>query len=302
MLGTDLNRTLGSVTTATLEIAFEEYGSRDGPVVVLLHGFPDDVRAWDGVAPQVAAAGYRVIVPYLRGYGLTRFRYPDTRRVGQQAALGQDVIDLLDGLAVERATLAGFDWGCRAACVAAIHAPERVLGLLAIGGYDVHDGEFRAGLLPPAGERECWYQWYFHTARGVRGLTENRREICRFLWASWSPEWRFDEATFATTVASFDNPDFVDVVVQEYRHAHGSVLGDPQYEPLEQRLVAGPAIVVPSLVLHGAADAIHLPERSLPGMARFPAGTERRVIEGAGHFLPREAPGATAAAVLELAA
>ena len=290
-----------SVTTPTLEIAYEEHGQADAPVVVLLHGFPDDIHAWDQVAPKVASADFRVIVPYLRGYGPTRFRDPDTRRVGQQAALGQDVVDLLDGLAVERATLAGFDWGCRAACVAAIHAPERVSALLAIGGYDVHDADFRAGLLPPAGERECWYQWYFHTARGVRGLTENRREICRFLWESWSPEWDFDDATFATTANSFDNPDFVEVVIQEYRHAHGNVLGDPRYEPLEQFLLTGPPIEVPSLVLHGAADAVHLAERSLPGMGRFPAGTQRRLIDAAGHFLPREAPDAVAAAVVELA-
>jgi pimeloyl-ACP methyl ester carboxylesterase len=296
------NSRLGSVSTASLEIAYEEHGQADAPLVVLLHGFPDDVRAWDQVAPQVAAAGYRVVVPYLRGYGLTRFRDSDTPRVGQQAALGQDVVDLLDGLGVERATVAGFDWGCRAGCVAAIHARERVAALLAIGGYDVHDAEFRAGLLPPAGERECWYQWYFHTARGVRGLTENRREICRFLWEYWSPTWDFADATFATTAASFDNPDFVDVVVQEYRHAHGSVLGAPRYEPLEQLLVTGPPIEVPSLVLHGAADAVHLPERSLPGMTRFPTGTERRLIEGVGHFLPREAPDAVAEAVVELAA
>ena len=295
-------QTLRSVSTATLEIVYETHGKVDAPVVVLLHGFPDDVRAWDRVVGPVVAAGCRVIVPYLRGYGLTRFRDPDTRRVGQQAALGQDVIDLLDGLEVARATLAGFDWGCRAACVAAIQAPERVSALLAIGGYDVHDAGFRDGLLPPAGERDCWYQWYFHTARGVRGLTENRREICRFLWESWSPEWDFDDTTFATTAASFDNPDFVDVVVQEYRHAHGSVLGDPRYEPLEQLLATGPSIRVPSLVLHGAADAIHLPERSLPGMARFPAGTQRRLIDGAGHFLPREAPDVVAEAVVELAA
>lgn len=290
------------VTTATLEIAYEEHGHADAPVVVLLHGFPDDIRAWDQVATSVAAAGYRVIVPYLRGYGLTRFRERDTQRVGQQAALGQDVVDLLDGLAVERATLAGYDWGCRAACVASIHAPERVAALLAIGGYDVHDADFRAGLAPPAVERLIWYQWYFHTARGVRGLTENRRAICRFLWESWSPEWRFDDATFETTAASFDNVDFVEVVVQEYRHAHGGVLGDPRYEPLEQILVTGPSIDVPSLVLHGAADAVHLPARSLPRMGRFPAGTERRLIEGAGHFLPREAPDAVADAVVELAA
>jgi pimeloyl-ACP methyl ester carboxylesterase len=291
---------VGSVSTETLEIAYEERCLPDAPVVVLLHGFPDDVRAWDQVASAVAAAGYRVIVPYLRGYGPTRFRDPDTPRVGQQAALGQDVIDLLEGLEVERAALAGFDWGCRAACVAAIHSPERVSALLAIGGYDVHDADFRAGLLPPDGERDCWYQWYFHTDRGVRGLTQNRREICRFLWESWSPQWQFDDATFTTTAASFDNPDFVAVVVQGYRHAHGSLLGDPRYEPLEQFLVTGPSINVPSLVLHGAADAIHLPARSLPMMGRFPAGTERRLIEGAGHFLPREAPEAVAEALLEL--
>jgi pimeloyl-ACP methyl ester carboxylesterase len=291
---------LASVSSAALEIAYEEQGPPDGAVVVLLHGFPDDVRAWDGVAPRVAAAGYRVVVPYLRGYGPTRFRDADTPRVGQQAALGQDVIDLLDGLQVERAAVAGFDWGCRAACVAAILARERVSALLAIGGYDVHDADFRAANLPPDGERDCWYQWYFHTERGVRGLTHSRREICRFLWESWSPLWRFDDATFATTAASFDNPDFVDVVVQEYRHAHGSVHGDAGYEPLEQILATGPSIQVPSMVLHGTGDAVHPPDRSLPTMGRFPARTERRLIPEAGHFLPREAPEEVAQALVEL--
>jgi pimeloyl-ACP methyl ester carboxylesterase len=289
-----------SVRTPTLQIALEERGSADAPAVVLLHGFPDDAHAWDAVAGRVAGAGYRVIAPYLRGYGPTRFLSAESPRVGQQAALGQDLVDLLDALELERAVLGGFDWGCRAACVASILAPERILGLLAIGGYDVHDAAFRASILPPAGERDCWYQWYFHTERGVRGLIENRRALCRFLWESWSPTWQFDEGEFETTASSFDNPDFVAVVVQEYRHAHGSVAGADEYESIEQLLKTGPEIRVPSLVLHGAADAIHLPERSLPGMKRFPDGTERRLIDGAGHFLPREAPDAVAKAVLEL--
>lgn len=289
-----------SVSTPVLEIGFREHGPRDGAVALLLHGFPDDASAWDRVADRVAASGYRVVAPYLRGYGPTRFRSSETPRVGQQAALGQDVLDLLDALEIESAVLGGFDWGCRAACVASVLAPERVPGLLAIGGYDVHDAGFRKSLLSPEGERDCWYQWYFHTDRGVRGLIENRRAICRFLWVSWSPTWQFDDGEFETTAASFDNPDFVPVVVQEYRHAHGSIAGAPEYEPIEERLAAGPHISVPSLVLHGAADAIHLPERSLPGMSRFPPRTERRLIDGAGHFLPREAPEAVAEALLEL--
>jgi pimeloyl-ACP methyl ester carboxylesterase len=293
-------RRVGSVSTATLEIVYEEWGRSDGAAVVLLHGFPDDVRAWDEVAPRLATAGYRVIVPYLRGYGPTRFLHADAPRVGQQAALGQDVIDLIDGLELERAALAGFDWGCRAACVASILAPSRVSALLAVGGYDVHDAGFRAEILPPDTARECWYQWYLHTERGVRALTQSRREICRFLWESWSPEWQFEERTFTTAAASFDNPDFVDVVVHEYRHAHGGVPGDPRYEPLEQLLDTGPHIQVPSLVLHGAADAVHPPDRSRSTMGRFPAGTERRLIPEAGHFLPREAPVAVAEALGEL--
>ena len=297
-----MDETVWSVSTETLEIVYEQHGPPDGAAVVLLHGFPDDVRAWDEVEPRLAAAGYRVIVPYLRGYGATRFLDARTPRVGQQAALGQDVIDLLDALQIERAALAGFDWGCRAACVASILAPQRVSALLAIGGYDVHDSTFRAANLPPEGERECWYQWYFHTERGVRGLRQNRREICRYLWESWSPSWQFDDVTFETTATSFDNPDFVEVVVQEYRHAHGSVAGDPHYEPLEQILATGPSIQVPSMVLHGTSDAIHLPDRSIPMMGRFPSATQRRLIPGAGHFLPREAPAAVANALVELVA
>ncbi len=289
-----------TIATDQLSVVFEESGPGNSTPVVLLHGFPDDVRAWDGVVPALVAAGHRVIVPFLRGCGGTRFRDPGTPRVGQQAAIGLDVLALLDALGIERAVLAGYDWGCRAACVASIVAPARVMGLVAIGGYDVHDRESHLRPAPPSEERESWYHWYFQLERGRIALTTDRRAICRFLWSSWSPGWSFDEATFETTAASFDNPDFVDVVIQEYRHAHGTSPGDARYAALESVLATAPPIAVPSIVLHGARDAVHPVGRSVPTMGRFPAGTARRVVPGAGHFLPREDPAAVTEALLEL--
>lgn len=286
--------------TDVLDIAYEESGTSDGPAAILLHGFPDDVRSWDGVSPALAEAGCRVIVPYLRGFGPTRFLDPRTPRVGQQAALGLDVIALMDALGIQRAVLAGFDWGCRAACVASIIRPDRVRGLLAIGGYDVHDHGSRHEPAPPSVERERWYHWYFQIERGRRALLEDRREICRYMWQTWSPTWAFDEASFRRTADSFDNPDFVDVVIQEYRHAHGTDPGDLGYEAIEARLASAPPIEVPSLILHGADDAVHPVACSIPRMGRFPSGTQRRVVPEAGHFLPREDPTAVMTAFHDL--
>jgi pimeloyl-ACP methyl ester carboxylesterase len=286
--------------TPTLDIAYEAHGAAGGVPVILLHGFPDDARAFDEVAPPLAAAGHRVLVPYLRGYGPTRFLDAATPRMAQQAAIGQDLLDFMDALGLGRAALAGYDWGGRAACLAAILAPERVRALVTIGGYNVQNT-----LAPPApagaaAERAYWYQWYFNTERGRLGLERNRREICRLLWQEWSPGWRFDDATFARTAPSFDNPDFVPVVIHSYRHRHGNAPSDPRFEAIERRLAARPPITVPSMVLHGAEDTVAPPRRSEGHLALFPAGTERRVVAGAGHFLPREQPGALADALLTL--
>jgi pimeloyl-ACP methyl ester carboxylesterase len=292
--------TLKKVRTPTLEIAYEESGPAEGPPVVLLHGFPDDVRAYDGVRPALAAAGWRVIVPYLRGYGPTRFLDPRTPRSGQQAALGQDLLDLLDALGVERAALAGYDWGGRAACIVAALWPERVACLVSIGGYNIQNIARSGEPALPDREHRLWYQWYFHTERGRAGLAANRRLLCRLLWGLWSPNWRFDDATYERTAVSFDNPDFVAVVIQSYRHRYGLAPGDPSLDAIEDRLASLPRITVPTIVLHGACDGVSLPESSAGHAPSFTGPYQRRVVPVAGHFLPQEAPGAVIEALSEL--
>ena len=241
-----------------------------------------------------------MLVPYLRGYGPTRFLDPATPRSGQQAALGTDLRDFMDALGIRRALLGGYDWGGRAACIVAALWPERVTGLVSVNGYNIQD--IAASARPASAEQELrlWYQWYFHTERGRSGLAQNRREICRLLWRLWSPNWRFDDATFAATAASFDNPDFVDVVIQSYRHRYGNAQGDPALEPVEQQLAAQPPIGVPAIVLHGEADGVGPPAQSA-GHARHLTGPyERRIIPVAGHFLPHEAPEVMVSALHDL--
>jgi pimeloyl-ACP methyl ester carboxylesterase len=288
------------VRTRTLEIGYEALGDERGFPVVLLHGFPDDARAWDDVAGPLAAGGHRVLVPYLRGYGPTRFLDPAGPRMAQQAAIGQDLLDFMDALSLPAAGLAGYDWGGRAACIAAILAPERVRGLVTIGGYNVQNTVTPAPPAPAVDERAHWYQWYFNTERGRAGLERNRRDLCRLLWREWSPTWRFDDAAFERTAASFDNPDFVAVVIHSYRHRHGNAPGDPRLDAIERRLAAQPPITVPSMILHGGDDAVGPPTRSAAHLALFPAGTERRVVAGVGHFMPREEPKAVVDALLSI--
>jgi pimeloyl-ACP methyl ester carboxylesterase len=289
-----------TVRTPTLEIGYETHGDAAGFPIVLLHGFPDDARAWDAVAPPLAAAGHRVLVPYLRGYGPTHFRDPAAPRMAQQAAIAQDLLDFMDALGLERAGLAGYDWGGRAACITAIVAPKRVRALVTIGGYNVQN---TLALPSPASaeeERAHWYQWYFNTERGRVGLEQHRRAICRLLWREWSPNWRFDDATFDRTAPSFDNLDFVPVVIHSYRHRHGNAPSDPRFEQVERHLATRPPITVPTIVLHGAEDTVSPPHRSEGHMALFPAGTARHVVAGAGHFMPREQPRAVVEALLSL--
>ena len=290
------------VRTPVLEIAYEEHGDAADAPVILLHGFPDDARAWDGVALSLAAAGHRVLVPYLRGYGPTRFLDPAAPRMAQQAAIGQDLLDFMQALALSQVTLAGYDWGGRAACIAAIMAPERVRALVTIGGYNVQNTVAPSLPASAAEERASWYQWYFNTERGRRGLEQKRREICRFLWQTWSPTWRFDDATWDRTAPSFDNPDFVEVVIHSYRHRHGNAPGEPRFDAMERRLAERPPITVPSVALWGAEDGVDLTRRSERLMSLFPAGTEGRVVPAAGHFMPREQPAVVAEATLELLA
>ncbi len=289
-----------TVRTATLEIAYEESGLAEGPPVVLLHGFPDDPHAWDDIAPALASSGKRVLVPWLRGFGGTRFLEASTPRSGQQAALGTDLLAFMDALGLETAALAGFDWGGRAACIVAALWPERVRCLVSANGYNIQDIAASGRPAPPEQELRHWYQWYFHTERGRAGLAANRREFCRLLWRLWSPNMAGPEAQFDQTAASFDAPDFVDVVIHSYRHRHGAVPGDPALEGIERRLTALPPIRVPTIVLHGAEDGVDPPANSEAHAKRFTGIYARRVVERAGHFLPREAPEHFVSALAEL--
>ena len=289
-----------TIRTSVLEIAYLEAGPDDGPPVILLHGWPSDVHDYDDIAPALAAAGHRVLVPWLRGFGATRFLDNATPRSGQQAALGADVRDFMDALAIPNAILVGYDWGGRAACVVAALWPERVSGLVAITGYGIQD--IAASTKPGTAEQEhrYWYQWYFHTDRGRAGLTSNRTEITRLLWRLWSPNWAFDEETLRKTASSFENPDFVDVTIQSYRHRYGNAAGDPAYDAVEAKLAALPTISVPTIVLHGEADGVGSPASSIPRDRLFVGPMTRHQLPLAGHFLSRERPGDVVAAVVQL--
>ena len=292
--------TLQRVRTRILEIAYEESGPVDGVPVVLLHGFPYDPRAYDDVVPPLVTAGYRTIVPYLRGYGPTCFLAAETPRSGQQAALGQDLLDLLDALQLPSAALVGYDWGGRAACIVAALWPERVRCLVSAGGYNIQNIATSAMPRPPEQEHRLWYQYYFHTERGRAGLQANRYALGRLLWQLWSPHWQFDEATYARTARSFDNPDFVDVVIHSYRHRFGYAAGDPALETLEQRLAELPAIRVPTIVLHGEGNGVSLPATSEKHARFFSGPYQRRVLPVVGHNIPQEAPRVVVDAILDM--
>lgn len=291
---------LKQVDAGVLSVGYLEYGPPKGNCVVLLHGFPYDVNAYLSVAPILAAADHRVIVPYLRGYGPTRFLAPETPRSGQQAALGYDLKSLLDALQIETATLAGYDWGGTAACVLAALYPERVNGLVIAGGYKIQKIEAASQPEQPEEEQRYWYQYYFHGERGRAGLAKYRRELCRLLWRQWSPNWQFDETTYAKTASSFENDDFVEVVIHSYRHRFGLAAGDPALEELERRLAASPVIAAPSIALEGAADGVTPVGIYSPLDHLFANGLTRQLIPGVGHNLPQEAPQEFAAAVLDL--
>jgi pimeloyl-ACP methyl ester carboxylesterase len=296
--GTPMERT---VQTPALNIGFEESGSPTGFPIIMLHGFPDDVRAWDGVAAPLAAAGHRVLVPYLRGYGPTRFRDAAAPRMAEQAAIGQDLIDFADALGLDRFAVAGYDWGGRAAGIAAALHPDRLRAAVLIGGYSIQDVFSPPRPAAPATEAAFWYQWYFNTERGRAGLAANRRPLCKLLWQMWSPTWRFSDATYDKTAASFDNPDFVDCVIHSYRHRNLNAAGEPRFEAVERQLAARPKITVPAIVLYGADDGIGRPAADSPGeQALFTKRVARRIVSGAGHFLPREKPEAVSSALLEL--
>jgi pimeloyl-ACP methyl ester carboxylesterase len=292
---------LKTVLTDTLEIAYEEGGQADGQPVILLHGFPDDARAWDNVVSPLTADGFRAIVPYLRGFGPTRFLRTDTPRSGQQAALAYDLNGLIDGLKLSPSILVGYDWGARAACTVTALWSTKVIGLVSIGGYNIENIAYDRQPASARQEYRGWYQWYFQTERGKAGLEQNRREICRLLWELWCPNWKFTDAIFAETARSFDSPDFVEIVIHSYRHRYGAAVGDPSLETIEQQLAARPRINVPTIVLHGAGDGVHPVGLSEGQEKLFSARYERRVIPTAGHLFPREAPEPVIAAVRKLA-
>jgi pimeloyl-ACP methyl ester carboxylesterase len=291
---------LRHVDAGVLNVAYYEAGPADGPAVVLLHGFPYDIHSYVDVAPMLAARGCRTIVPYLRGYGPTRFREENTPRSGEQAAIGADLIALMDALDIKRAVFAGYDWGGRAACVAAALWPERCTALVLVNGYLIQD--IAKAMVPMKPEREVplWYQYYFQLERGRAGLAVNRRGIARILWRQWSPNWNFDDATFARTAAAHDNLDYVEVVIHSYRHRFGLADGDPQYAELQRRLATLPVIAVRAVTLDGEADGVTPATDGTASAAKFTARREHRVIERAGHNLPQEEPEAFAEAVLQL--
>lgn len=291
--------TIRRLATSVLNIAYEEAGDHAGQPVILLHGFPYDVRALDDVVPLVANCGARVIVPYLRGFGPTRFIRPETLRSGQQAALGQDVIDLLDGLAIDSAIVAGYDWGGRAGCIASALCPERIRGLVTDDGYNIQDIAHANEPASPAAEASYWYQYYFHSERGRRGLERHRDELCELLWRMWSPTWRFDRATFARSAPSLHNPDFVDVVIHSYRHRYGLVAGDSRYARIEELLAATPPIGVPTVVIESGSDGVLGPSAA-EDRALFTGPYRHVFLPDVGHNLPQEAPEAFADAILSL--
>ena len=291
---------LRSVDAGVLHISYYEAGPADGPVVVLLHGFPYDVHSYVDVAPQLAAQGCRVVVPYLRGYGPTQFLDPNAPRSGEQAAVGADLIALIDALKIRRAVFAGYDWGGRAACVAAALWPERCGGLVSVNGYLIQDIAHAMAPSKPLREVAYWYQYYFQIERGRAGLAANRREIAQILWQQWSPNWRFDEATFVRTASAFDNPDYVDVVIHSYRHRYGLTDGDPRYAALERRLAAQPVIAAPAITLDGDADGVVPATDGSAHAGKFERRLAHRVIPHAGHNLPQEEPESFAAAVMDV--
>jgi len=290
-----------SVRAGVLEIAYREAGPSDGSPAVLLHGFPYDIHAYDVVVERLAAAGTRCLIPYLRGYGPTRFLDSATPRSGEQAALGADLLAFLDALGIGRAVLAGYDWGGRAACVVAALWPERAQGLVSCGvGYNIQNIPAADRPVAPETEHRLWYQYYLHGERGRAGLAADRDAFCRLLWQLWSPTWGFDAETFAQTARSFDNPDFVDVVVHSYRHRFGLVPGDPALVAVEARLAAQPEIAVPSIVLLGADDGVGPPPATDADARHFTGPYRREIVAGVGHNVPQEAPDEFAAAVRAL--
>lgn len=290
------------VQTADLEIRYRETGPVDGTPVILLHGFPYDIHAYDQVADILASRTYRCFIPFLRGYGPTRFLSPETMKSGQQAALAADLIGFMDGLSLESAFLGGYDWGGRAASIVSALWPARARGLVSCGvDYNIQDIP-NAGT-PASAEEEAryWYMYYFHTERGRNGLIHNRRDICHYIWSRWSPNWQFDESVWEQSAPSFDNPDFVEIVLHSYQHRFGIVPGDPAFDAIERQLAKQPSIDVPTIVLLGREDEVSPPTEENQFRSLYTGYYERDIVDGVGHNFPQEAPEVFAEAIHRLA-
>ncbi|MVV50279.1 alpha/beta hydrolase [Pseudomonas sp. PB120] len=289
------------IRAGVLDIGYYEAGPKNAPVVLLLHGYPYSLQSFEEVAPILVARGFRVIVPHLRGHGTTRFIDPATPRAGQQGAIGADVIALMDALNIKTAVFAGFDWGGRAACVAAALWPERCTGLVCVNSYLIQDIAHATAPIPPKIESGLWYQYYFQTERGRLGLTADRTGIAKVIWTRNSPGWNFDDATLARTAVAFDNPDYVDVVIHSYRHRLGLADGYPAYVEIEKRLAALPPITMPAITLDGITDGNFPAGDGSATAKRFTGKRIHRQVPNAGHNLPQEAPQAFADAVIDVA-
>ncbi len=289
------------INAGTLDIGYAESGPQTGPVVILLHGWPYDIHSFVDVAPLLAAAGYRVIVPHLRGYGTTRFLSASTPRNGQQSVVAVDVIALMDALKIQTAILGGFDWGARTACIVAALWPERCKALVSVSGYLIGNQEAGKHPLPPKAEYAWWYQYYFATERGQEGYDKNRRDFAKLIWQTASPKWNFDAATFDRSAVSFDNPDHVAIVIHNYRWRLALAAGEPQYDDLEKRLATGPVISVPTITLEGDSNGAPHPEPASYRNKFSGKYAQRTIGGGVGHNLPQEAPKAFADAVIEVA-
>ncbi|MFH8410930.1 alpha/beta fold hydrolase [Streptomyces sp. NPDC018019] len=290
------------VTAGLLDVGYAEAGPAHGPVVICLHGWPYDIHSFADVAPLLASRGYRVIVPYLRGHGTTRFRSSATFRNAQQSAVALDIVALMDALRIHRAVLAGFDWGTRTADIIAALWPERVKALVSVSGYLITDVEAQQEPLSPQAEHTWWYPYYFATERGRRAMEDEtkRRELCRLVWRTVSPTWDFDDATFARTAEAFENPDYADIVIHNYRWRLGLADGERRYDRYEEQLAARPVITVPTITLDAERDPFTAPGNGSTYRDRFTGAYEHRILAGIGHNLPREAPAAFARAVVDV--
>lgn len=288
------------INAGELCVAYEESGDTKGVPVILLHGFPYDIRAYDEVAKNLSTENCRILVPYLRGFGPTTFLSTNSFRSGQQAALANDLLAFMDALFIPRAILAGYDWGGRAACIVAALVHGRVIGLVTVGGYNIQNIPKNVEPADPEIEMLNWYQFYFHSERGRAGLRQNRRALCKLLWRHWSPGWHFDEETYEATAVSFEHPDFVDVVIHSYRHRYGLAIGDPAYETIEQELVKQPRILVPAVVLDADCDGVEPIAGRGKDAGYFQGSYQRKIISGVGHNVPQEAPAEFTKAILSL--